>query len=223
MRWTRRLRTTNANARGRRSRVVLAPRCWRQVRERRFPRLASDGGKRAGHQGELEISRNTIAQGRPDASAEPVCSCALSFCFLHTGPRVQRAPGLPCALFIYGAPKSWQTSGTSCRENADSHPHAVWEDMNPIFPASLRGATATTCRGACHRAALRADRWFAMTVDGLVPYFTTPISRKYFSTPGWMRSTFGAAATVFAAVVSQACASFSQNFASTPCSVRARW
>ena len=36
------------------------------------------------------------------------------------------------------------------------------------------------------------------------PYFTTPISRKYFITPGWINSGFGAAATVFAAVVSQA-------------------
>jgi hypothetical protein len=60
---------------GRRSRVVLAPRCWRQV-ARKCPR--DDGGKTAGHRGEREVSRKTIAQGRPDASAEPVCSCACS-------------------------------------------------------------------------------------------------------------------------------------------------
>jgi hypothetical protein len=41
-------------ARGRRSRVVLAPRCWRQV-SRIYPR--SDGGKKAGHRGEREVSR----------------------------------------------------------------------------------------------------------------------------------------------------------------------
>src|SRR5260370_460639 len=52
-------------------------------------------------------------------------------------------------------------------------------------------------------------------------YFATPISRKYFNTPGWISSELGAAATVFAAVVSQACASFLQNVLSTPCSVRA--
>jgi hypothetical protein len=39
---------------GRRSRVVLAPRCWRQV-ARKF--LRSDGGKKAGHRGELEGNR----------------------------------------------------------------------------------------------------------------------------------------------------------------------
>jgi hypothetical protein len=33
------------------------------------------------HRGEREVSRKTIAQGRPDASAEPVCSCA--FFFVH--------------------------------------------------------------------------------------------------------------------------------------------
>ena len=27
---------------------------------------AGDGGKKAGHRGELEVSRKTIAQGRPD-------------------------------------------------------------------------------------------------------------------------------------------------------------
>src|SRR3978361_316802 len=34
-----------------------------------------------GHLGERVISRKTIAQGRPDVSAEPVCSCA--FLFAH--------------------------------------------------------------------------------------------------------------------------------------------
>jgi hypothetical protein len=35
-------------------------------------------------------------------SAGPVCSCAHFLVPLHTGPRVQRAPGLPCALVILG-------------------------------------------------------------------------------------------------------------------------
>ena len=34
------------------------------------------------------------------ASAEPVCSCAFSYVHLHTRPRVQRAPGFPCALYF---------------------------------------------------------------------------------------------------------------------------
>ena len=52
-------------------------------------------------------------------------------------------------------------------------------------------------------------------------YFTTPTSLKYFITPGWISAAFGAAATVFAAVVSHACGSFLHSAASAPCSVRA--
>jgi len=61
--------------RGRQSRVVLTPRCWRQV----LGKQSFSGAKVAnkpGRLGERGISRKTIAQGRPDASAEPVCSCA---------------------------------------------------------------------------------------------------------------------------------------------------
>src|SRR5437588_8221070 len=60
----------------RRSRVVLTPRCWRQVGGR-YP--AGDGGKRAVHRGEHEVSRKAIAQGRPECSRCPVCSCAVLF------------------------------------------------------------------------------------------------------------------------------------------------
>src|SRR5882757_9766401 len=41
--------------------------------------LAGDGGKRAVLRGEHVISRKAIAQGRPEYSNCPVCSCALLF------------------------------------------------------------------------------------------------------------------------------------------------
>ena len=47
----------------RQRRVVLTPRCWRQV-ARKYPR--GDGGKKAGHREEREVTAKTIAQGRPD-------------------------------------------------------------------------------------------------------------------------------------------------------------
>jgi hypothetical protein len=82
----------------RRSRVVLMPRRWRQVRERSTP-LANDGDNKPVHRGELEVSRKAVAWGRP------VCSplnlyARVQFCFVqsHARPRVQRAPGLPRAL-----------------------------------------------------------------------------------------------------------------------------
>jgi hypothetical protein len=42
----------------------------------------------------------------------------ISLCILHTRPRVQRAPGIPCALpFFEGEP--WQDSGASRRGIAE--------------------------------------------------------------------------------------------------------
>ncbi len=81
---------------GRRSRVVLTPRRWRQVGEKHFPPATVT--KKPDHRGELEVSRKPLRREGRTASAEPVCSCAFSLCFLHARPRVQRAPGLPCAL-----------------------------------------------------------------------------------------------------------------------------
>jgi hypothetical protein len=44
---------------------------------------------------------------------------------LHTRPRVQRAPGLPCALFSPRGQGQEQTSGTMRREIAKSYPLLV--------------------------------------------------------------------------------------------------
>ena len=49
------------------------------------------------HRGERGISRKPLRRGCPGASAEPVCSCA-PLLPLRMRPRVQRAPGIPCAL-----------------------------------------------------------------------------------------------------------------------------
>ena len=56
--------------------------------------------RKPGHRGEREISRNPLRREGRDASAEPVCSCAFFCAVLHTRPRVQRAPGFPCALLF---------------------------------------------------------------------------------------------------------------------------
>jgi hypothetical protein len=50
------------------------------------------------HRGEHGISRKPLRREGRTASAEPVCSCAFCCFHLHMRPRVQRAPGLPCAL-----------------------------------------------------------------------------------------------------------------------------
>jgi hypothetical protein len=73
----------------RQRRVVLTPRSWR-LRWQQYK----------AHRGERVISRKAIAQGMSDALRCPVCSCALSSTPSHTRPRVQRAPGIPCALCL---------------------------------------------------------------------------------------------------------------------------
>ena len=102
----------------RQRRVVLTPRCWRQVSG---SSPASDGGKKAGHRGELVISRKAIAQGMSDCLRCPVCSCAHFLCTLRMRPRVQRASGFPCALFISEGETNLQTSGASCRGIANTY------------------------------------------------------------------------------------------------------
>ena len=61
--------------------------------------LWDNGGKRAVLREEHEVSRKAIAQGRPECFR---CTCMLvcvsCYAQRHTRPRVQPAPGLPCAL-----------------------------------------------------------------------------------------------------------------------------
>src|ERR1700682_632658 len=96
MRWTRDLRKTNAGTRGRRSRVYLTPRRWRQVV---WSDPHGDGGKQARSPGRARYKPlKPLRRECRIASAEPVCSCALFCTILHTRPRVQRASGIPCAL-----------------------------------------------------------------------------------------------------------------------------
>jgi hypothetical protein len=64
--------------------VVLTPRRWRQVRGSHSRAKVAN---KPGHLGERVISRKTIAQGRPDVSAEPVCSCAFLFAHFCTRDR----------------------------------------------------------------------------------------------------------------------------------------
>jgi hypothetical protein len=54
---------------------------------KRAIRSAGDGGKRAVLREEHEVSRKAIAQGRPECSRCPVCSCALLFSANRTRDR----------------------------------------------------------------------------------------------------------------------------------------
>ena len=71
MRWTRRVSRRMTMSRTAKSYGPGAP-TLASSPQRRVPRLAGDGGKKARSPGRPRISRNTIAQGRPVAPAEPV-------------------------------------------------------------------------------------------------------------------------------------------------------
>jgi hypothetical protein len=66
------------------------------------------------------------------------------FCLLllHTGPRVQRAPGLPRALFFWGE-MNLQNSGGCCREKAESQPVVV-----PALSRDPYAVCSRFCTGA---------------------------------------------------------------------------
>ena len=76
MRWTRELRLTCAA--GAYGEVVWFGRRGAGAKLR-GKNSAGDGGKRAVLRGEHEVSRKAIAQGRPECSRCPVCSCAVLF------------------------------------------------------------------------------------------------------------------------------------------------
>ena len=86
---------------------LLVPSCrWRyRFRPETMRHQAgSDGDKRELVAGEITpYAVKPLRGGCRSVSAEPVCSCAHLLALLHTRPRVQRAPGIPCSLFSRGA------------------------------------------------------------------------------------------------------------------------
>jgi hypothetical protein len=218
MRWTRSLRTTNAGSRGRRRRVVLAPRCWCQV-PGKFP--GGDGGKKAVRREEHVISRKPSRREGRVFSAGPVCSCALFFAQWHTRPRVQRAPGLPCALSLHEGENS---SRPRALRVARMRRLVIWlvgklvvgrgrkqrPCSPPLPPRALARGGVETSEARSEGSAVGVARQIhwprSKPIDPPPPtpprryaeggeksnfqsprlarYFTAPISRKYFSTPG---------------------------------------
>jgi hypothetical protein len=66
------------------------------------------------------------------ASAEPVCSCAHLLVHLHTRPRVQRAPGFPCALLIQGGQGSCKPRAIGAARTRTHIPTIVARACGPL-------------------------------------------------------------------------------------------
>jgi hypothetical protein len=95
-----------------------------------------DGGKRAVLREEHEVSRKAIAQGRPECSRCPVCSCALLFCANRTRDRgCSKHP-------VFPAPSISKRAKRRCKPRAIS----AARTRNRIQP-SLRGGSLTSLPG----------------------------------------------------------------------------
>src|ERR1700737_804896 len=78
----------------------------------------------------------------------------VSFCAsLHTRPRVQRAPGIPCSLYYRGT-AFVQTSGASRREIADTYSVVIVRESGrssipeaSVIESKSRGVLDTRFRG----------------------------------------------------------------------------
>ena len=177
----------------RRSRVVLTPRCWCQV-PGKLTLLRGDGGKKAVHRGDHEVSRKPLRREGRDASAEPVCSCAFFCACLHTRPRVQRAPGFPCALLLLSraaidaklgriAPRECGRTSSRCMTiESEIHTHVVPEQAArpPQLVGLLQGFGGSLGQNAAlPDASPPPELWVASSSQSCrIPYSRTHRKRR---------------------------------------------
>ena len=137
--------------RGRRSRVVLTPRRWRSSSRKQV--FADDGDKKARSPGRVRRKplKPLRREGRT-ASAEPVCSCAFLCTLLHARPRVQRAPGFPCALWLMRAERADQTSRETCGEIAKLYPAVIASAAKQSMAQHTRKLDCSRGDGVCQYA-----------------------------------------------------------------------
>src|SRR3954452_25590591 len=129
MRWTWMAPLTNGAERGRRSRVVLTPRRWRQVLR---SDAQGDGDNKARSPGRSRRKPlKPPRAGMPGCSGEPMVttSCAL-YPILHARLRVHQTPGIPHALL--GRKLTCTTRAHSRRENENAY------DLLPDIRATSR-------------------------------------------------------------------------------------
>jgi hypothetical protein len=157
---------------GRRRRVVLAPRCRRQVLEKQ----ASQGRRwqESPVTGEREISRKPSRRESWMPPLNLYARVRLFMCILHTRPRVQRAPGFPCALFAFRGPSDCKTSGASRREIAEVRIIHVTAN-NATKPRSPGGSDT-------HRA-LSLYRWVSRRAQPILRTNPPHAARKRSSGP----------------------------------------
>src|SRR6185436_13348918 len=84
-------------------------------------RSAGDGGKRAVLREEHEVSRKAIAQGRPECSRCPVCSCAVLFAQIARGTAGAASTRSSLRPLVGGTRFKQNLGRKSRRESADTY------------------------------------------------------------------------------------------------------
>src|SRR2546425_10042175 len=84
--------------------------------------LGGDGGKRAVLREEHEVSRKAIAQGRPECSRCPVCSCAVLFAQIARETAGAASTRSSLRPLIEEGQTKMQASGGLRREKAKLYP-----------------------------------------------------------------------------------------------------
>jgi hypothetical protein len=120
---------------GRRSRVVLTPRRWRQVGGKVIPQATV--ANKPGHRGEHEAADKTIARGMSGETGVTVVTTLVCFFILHARLRAHRAPGIPCALFIEDAMFPGKTRAKRRGEIAKPRPRTCG-CLRTEFPGAKR-------------------------------------------------------------------------------------
>lgn len=114
MRWTWAAMSDERGGRGRRSCVVLAPRCWRTVVMRR--RVTAHGGKKAVPRGEHKAAVKTIRAGKAGMHRSGLWFLPRAF-HSHGGHGDGESPAFPAPSSPSGV-RSPHPSGMPCRETA---------------------------------------------------------------------------------------------------------
>ena len=114
--------------------------------DRSCHQAGSDGGKRNSSPGRARHKPSNHCAGNAGVLRLYLYArVRTSLCTLHTRPRVQQAPGIPCSLS--GGTRFMQTSGAKRRENAKLHPAVIACDKREAF------AQGSECDEAIHGSA----------------------------------------------------------------------
>ena len=147
---------------------------------KRAIRSAGDGGKRAVLREEHEVSRKSIAQGRPGCPAVPVCSCAVLFAQIaretagaastrsSLRPLFRRGPNERCKPRSISAARSRSHICVGWVERSETH-HLLrrhrWVSLRSTHPTGLHEAERWATKRPSRRARPPAAPWHTRLLE----------------------------------------------------------